>query len=131
MLLVSLNQKSISGVKVFKHPLIKSAFPPPRHLISAEIKTIMANDPATKPQAENGTGAAADLKNNADTLAAGAKSNGAAAKKNMEEGYGRCLFVYQVLVGYVVEVKVRDHSNQILFGQFIFTFTFNQLTISF
>jgi hypothetical protein len=72
----------------------------------------MANDPATKPEAENGTATAADPKNNADTLVAGAKSNGATAKKNIEDGYCRCLFVYQVLVGYVVEVKVRDHSNQ-------------------
>lgn len=72
----------------------------------------MANDPATKSEAENGTGAAVDPKNNADTLAPDAKSNGAAAKKNTEDGLRRCFFVYQVLVGYVVEVKVSDHSNQ-------------------
>lgn len=72
----------------------------------------MANDPATKPEAENGTGAAADPNINANTLAPGAKSNGAAAMKSTDDGYCRCLFVYQVLVGYVVEVKVRDHSNQ-------------------
>jgi len=72
----------------------------------------MTNDPATKPEAENGTGAAADPKISADTLADGAKANGAAAMKSTDDGYCRCLFVYQVLVGYVVEVKVRDQSNR-------------------
>jgi hypothetical protein len=78
----------------------------------------MANDPASKPVAENGTATAADPKNHAATLAADAKSNGAAAKKNTEDGYCRCLFAYQVLVGYVVEVKVRDQKrieNRIIF----------------
>jgi hypothetical protein len=72
----------------------------------------MTNDPATKPEAENGTGAAPDPNNNAVRLGPGAKSIGAAAMKNAEDGYCRCLFVYQVLVGYLVEVKVRDHSNR-------------------
>ncbi|KAL4541833.1 hypothetical protein Ndes2437B_g06165 [Nannochloris sp. 'desiccata'] len=71
----------------------------------------MANDPATKPEAENGTGAAADPNINANTLAPGAKSNGAAAMKSTDDGYCRCLFVYQVLVGYVVEVKVKGGAT--------------------
>ena len=91
----------------------------------------MANDPATKPEAENGTGAAADPKKVADTFAPDAKSNGAAAKKNTEDGLRRCFFVYQVLVGYVVEVKVRDHSNQkgsIYFFARIYVFLLAQST---
>lgn len=69
----------------------------------------MVNGPASKPEGENGSAGAGT--NGEAASALNGSSNGANLMDNIFSGSNRrCTFVYQVLVGYVVEVKVRDRS---------------------
>lgn len=59
----------------------------------------MVIEPGTKSEVANGSSLSDGSKNN--------KSNGAGAQKKNSIGKRRALFVFQVLIGYEVEVKVR------------------------
>ena len=64
----------------------------------------MATDLAKKSADGNGTAANAD--DQFQNSARNSVTNGKASAATTKEGIRRCFFVYQVLVGYVVEVKV-------------------------
>ena len=71
----------------------------------------MVHDPASKPEGENGSAGAGT--NGEGAIAQNGSSNGANLMNNIfSKQNKRCAFVYQVTVGYVVEVKVSDRICQ-------------------